>query len=140
MLLLTLPVELILQIAPGLYRRCRDINSFAQTCRDLYIIVDPLLYSLDVKVDCELYSRHSTALHHAAQTGLVRTLQKTFQIGPIAHLLYRISLSRSASQLCKHTNTSRQCLLYSQRRGVEVLTGYLSIQYIAWYLFISLRS
>lgn len=74
MLLLTLPAELILQIASGLYRRCRDINSFAQTCRDLYIIVDPLLYSLDVKVDCELYSRHSTALHHAAQTGLVRTL------------------------------------------------------------------
>lgn len=86
MLLLPLPAELNLQIAAyletlGLYRRCRDINSFAQTCRDLYITVDPLLYSLDVKVDCDLYSRHSTALHYAAQIGLVRTPQETFQAG-----------------------------------------------------------
>lgn len=83
MLLLTLPTELILQIASYLdtLLGLRNINSFAQTCRRFYTIVDPFLYSRDVHSGLEQYGSSRTALRYAAKHGLLRTADKALQAG-----------------------------------------------------------
>lgn len=86
--LLALPVEIIVQIASysrpvGFPENFKNLNSFARTCRRLYTIVDPFLYSLDAKLEC--YGRLNSGLCHAARHGLLGTAQKAFQAGAEAY-------------------------------------------------------
>ncbi|KAK2762411.1 hypothetical protein FQN53_007542 [Emmonsiellopsis sp. PD_33] len=116
-IILTLPNELLLEIARHAGPSLRTLHALTLTCRALYSFIDPLLYELDAKNQrCGTIRGTSKAIKHAIKVPSIRILKHALAAGASV----RSMDDRSTSGFWLALET-RAAIVNGEKRRVQLL-------------------